>query len=73
MLIARIPDKRALPPPLTYNLQMMRCNLHEEDPKVNIMHRSGITTGDDQGKQLEDSTWIPKALVKESEVDLESA
>ena len=72
-LIARIRDKGALPPPSTENLQMMRSEPCEEDPNVNIFLRSGITMGDDKGKQLEDSTWVHKAPVKEAEFDLERA
>ena len=71
MLIARIRYKGALPPPPTQNLQMMRSELHKEDPNVNIVLRSGIMIGDDKGKQLEDSTWVCKASVKEAEFDLE--
>jgi len=59
MLIARICDKGALPPPPTQNLN------------VNIVLRSGIVMGDDKGKQLEDNTWVRKALVKEVEFDFE--
>ena len=70
-LIPRIDDKGALPPPLTQNLQMMRSEPHEEDLNVNIVIRSGITTGDDKGKQLEESTWVQKAPMKEVEFDLE--
>ena len=71
MLIARICEKGALPPPPTQNLQMMRSEPREEDPNVNIVPRSGITMGDDKGKQLEDITWVRKALAKEAEFDLE--
>ena len=52
MLIARIRDKGALPPPLTQNLQMMRSEPREEDPNVNIVLRSGNMMGDDKGKHL---------------------
>jgi len=52
---------------------MMRFELHEEDPNVNIVLQSGITTGDDKGKQPEDSTWVRKAPKKEPEFDLEHA
>lgn len=40
---------------------------------MNIVLRSGITIGDDQGKQLEESTWVCKALVNEVEFDLNRA
>jgi len=55
MLIARLHDKGTLQPPPTLNLQMMRSELREEDPNVNIVLRSGITIGDDKGTQLEES------------------
>jgi len=50
-MIARLHNKGALQPPLTQNLQMMRFELCEEDPNVNIVLRSGITIGYDKGKQ----------------------
>jgi len=50
---------------------MMRTKLCEEDPNVNIVFRSGITTGDDKGKQLEESRWVCKAPEKETGFDLE--
>jgi len=49
-LIARVCDKGVLPPQSTQNLQMMRDELHEEDPNVNIVLQSGIATGDNKGK-----------------------
>ena len=73
MLIARLHDKGALQPPLTQNLQMMRSELCEEDPNVNIVLRSGITIGDDKGKQPKESAWVHKAPTKELEFDLERA
>ena len=52
---------------------MMRSQSCEEDPNVNIVLRSGITTGDEKGKQLEDSTWVHKAMEKEAKFNLERA
>jgi len=52
---------------------MMRSELHEEDPNVNMMLRSGTTIGEDTRKQPEESTWVRKAPVKEPEFDLERA
>ena len=52
---------------------MMRSEPREEDPNVNIVLRSGISTGDDKGKQPEDNTWVHKDLAKEAEFDLERA
>jgi len=51
---------------------MMRFELREEDPNVNIVLWSGITIGDNKGKQLEDSTWVHKASMKEPEHTKES-
>lgn len=60
-MIVRLRNKGILQPPLTQNLQMMRYELHEEDPNVNIMLRRGITIGDDKGKQPKESAWVCKA------------
>lgn len=73
MLIARIYDKGGLQPSPTHNLQMMRSKPREEAPNVNIMLISGITTGDDKGKQLKESTWVHKASTKQVKFDLEHA
>jgi len=51
----------------------MRSELHEEDPSVNIVFRSGIMTRDDKGEQPEESTCVRKAPTKELEFDLECA
>lgn len=50
---------------------MMSVERHEGDPNVNIMLRSGMTTGKDKGKQPEESVWVCKALEKEIGFDLE--
>lgn len=50
---------------------MMRSEPREEDPNVNMMLKSGKTTGDDKGKQLEESAWVRKAPTKEPKFDLE--
>lgn len=52
---------------------MMTSEPREEDPNVNILLQSGITTRDDKGKQPEESTWVCKAPTKEPEFDLERA
>jgi len=44
---------------------MMRFEPRQEDPNVNIVLLSGITTGDDKGKQPEESVWVRKAPAKE--------
>lgn len=36
-----------------------------------MMLRSGATTGEDKGKQLEENTWVHKAPTKEPKFDLE--
>lgn len=73
MLISRICDKGALKSPPTQNFQMVRYDPREEDSNINIVLRSGIATGDDKGKQQEDSTWVQKAPKKKVEFDLECA
>ena len=40
---------------------------------MKILLLSGITMGDDKGKQPKDSTWVCKAPMKEAEFDLECA
>ena len=72
-LITKLRDKGVLQPPLTQNLQMMRSESREEDPNINIVLRSGITKGNDKGKQPEDNTWVCKAPMKELEFGLEHA
>ena len=37
---------------------------------MNVVLRSGITTGDDKGKQPEEDGWVCKALEKEAGFDL---
>jgi len=52
---------------------MMRSESCEEDPNVNMVLRSGATTGQDKDKQPEEDTWVRKAPTKEPEFDLELA
>jgi len=52
---------------------MMRYEPSKEDLNVNMILRSGITTRDDKGKQLEESAWVRKSPTKETEFDLEHA
>lgn len=54
-----------LQPPSTQNLQMIRSELHEEYPNVDIMIWSGIMIGDGKGNIPEESTWVLKAPIKE--------
>lgn len=70
-LIAQMHEKGVLHPTLTQNVQMMRSKLHEEDPNVNMVLRSGVTIEEDKGKQLEEDTWVRKASMKEPKCDLE--
>jgi len=72
-LIAKMHEKGVLQSPPTQNIQMMRSELHEEDLNVNMMLKSGMITGDDKGKQPEESMWVCKALIKELEFELECA
>ena len=50
---------------------MMRSEPRQEDPNVNMMLESGMTTGEDKGKWPEEDTWVHKAPTKEPEFDLE--
>ena len=52
---------------------MMKSEPREEDPNVNIVLQSGITIGDDKGKQPKESVWVCKAPTKEPKFDLEHA
>lgn len=52
---------------------MMRSEPCQEDLNVNMMLRSGTATGEDTGKQPEESKWVRKAPEKEPEFDLERA
>ena len=63
--------KGELQPTLTQNIQMIRCELCEEDPNVNMVLRSGATTGEDKGKQPKEDAWVRKAPIKEFEFDIE--
>jgi len=63
-LLAGFRDKGTLQPPPTQNLQMMRSKPAEEDPNVNVMLRSGITTRDDKDKQPKESARVHKAPTK---------
>lgn len=51
---------------------MMRSEPCEDDPSINIVMRSGITTGEDKsiGKQLEENPWVHRATNKDTEFDL---
>jgi len=49
-LIAQMCEKGVLQLPPTQNIQMMRSESCEEDLNVNMMLRSGMTTGEDKGK-----------------------
>jgi len=51
----------------------MRSKPHEEDPNMNMMLRSGATTGENKGKQPEEDTWVRKAPIKETKLELERA
>jgi len=52
---------------------MMKAELCEEDPNVNIMLRSGANIGEDKGKKLKEDAWVRKAPTKQPEFDLEHA
>jgi len=71
--LAKIREKGAQPPQPMQNLQMMRVEPREEDPKINIMLRSRTMTREDKGKQPTEGKWVCKALENETGFDLESA
>ena len=50
MLIAQIHEKRTAPPTTTQNVQMIRAEPHDEEPKVNMVLRSGAISEGDQSK-----------------------
>ena len=50
----------------TYNLHMFRARPREEDPKVNVMLKSGTMTSEDKGKQPIEGEFIEKSLGKET-------
>lgn len=50
---------------------MMGVEPLDEDLNVNIALRSGMTTGDDKGKQPKDNGWVRKARENEIGFDLE--
>ena len=49
MLIAHIRDKKAMPPTTTQNVQMMRSEPRDGEPKINMVIRSGAAIGEDNG------------------------
>ena len=50
MLITQMREKGVRQPTLTQNIQMMRSELGEEDPNVNMVLRSDATIREDKGK-----------------------
>lgn len=55
------------------NTQMMRVEPCEEDQRINIVLRSGMTTGVDKGKKHEEYGWVRKVAEKELDFDLDRA
>lgn len=49
---------------------MMRVDPCEEEHIINIVTRSGMETGADKGKKLEDDGWVRKVAEKEVDFDL---
>ena len=45
----------------TENIYMVRAELREEEPSVNIATRSGAITGEGKGKKPDTDLWIRKA------------
>ena len=60
ILLAKIHEKGAQPQQPTQNLQMMSVEPPEEDPKVNIVLRSGATTSEDKGRNPKEGEWVHK-------------
>lgn len=58
---AKMQEKKVQPQQPMQNLQMMRAEPRQEDPKLNIVLRSKVTTGDYKGKQSEEDIWVHKA------------
>jgi len=50
MLITQMHEKGVLQPTPTQNIQMMRYELREEDPNMNMVLRSGATIEEDNEK-----------------------
>ena len=53
-LIAQMREKGVLQTTPTQNIQMMKIELREGDPNMNMMLRSGATTREDKRKQPEE-------------------
>jgi len=49
---------------------MMRSELQEDGPNVNIVTQSGIATEEDKGKQPRENIWVCKVAHKEDGFDL---
>jgi len=71
-LIVQISEKRAVQPTLTQNVQMMRFEPREEDPKVNTMLKSGMAIGKDKEKLTKEGLGVHKTLTKKPKFNLES-
>jgi len=52
---------------------MMRDEPCEEDPKANIVLRSGAISDEDNGRQPKEGEWVRKAPKKGTGFDLECA
>ena len=70
-LITQMREKGVLQCTLTQNIQMMRVEPCEEDPSVNMVLRSGATTGGDKRKKKGEDSWVRKAPTKKPEFELE--
>lgn len=46
----------------TQNIQMVRTENHEEDPSVNVVTVSGVTTNEDKGNKISIDVWMHKSL-----------
>lgn len=57
----------------TLNIKMMRSEMCEDGPSINIVTWSGIATREDKatGKQPKENTWVRKDADKDAEFDLQ--
>ena len=59
-LIAQIREKRVVQQMTTQNVQNMRAEPCEEDPNINMVLKSGTTTGEDKRKVTKDDVGVRK-------------
>lgn len=55
------------------NIQMMRVEPHEEEPSINIVMWSGVSTREDKWKQSKNGGGVRKVVEKEVGFDINRA